>query len=195
MCTSAVKRNLSHHRHYPELNESRQSRSWASQYPIVCLLLSTYIQPLVRARKLSMHSEFCVATVWMTHRCRLSSAPSSSPSCSMHQVHGGDSQQQQTGFVSTHLSDVAHAVVLYHVTCHRSKLSAVLLMMNCLKILESTLITFFIVFYHRSRARRRIIIFVRAVTTWNFPIVSAVLRIVTLSNECSIRTYTRVQYS
>ena len=49
-------------RHYTELNESRQSRSWASQYPIVCLLLSTYIQPLVRARKLSMHSEFYVAT-------------------------------------------------------------------------------------------------------------------------------------
>ena len=37
----------------------------------------------------TMLSESCIAMEWTTRRCRLYSAPSSSASCSMHQVHGG----------------------------------------------------------------------------------------------------------
>jgi len=53
--------------------------------------------------------------------CKLFSALSLSPSCSMHQ--GGDSLRQQSYIVLMHLFVVVHAVVL-HLTRRRLKLSA-----------------------------------------------------------------------
>ena len=90
---------------------------------------------------------------------------------SMHQVLGGDLPRQQSDIALTHSSDVALAVILPHLICHLSKLYAVQSMKKCSRTLKLILSTFSIDFFHRSRTRRRITIFVRAVITLNFLIV------------------------
>jgi len=62
---------------------------------------------------------------WNGRHCAANCFPlSSSTSCSMHQVSGGDSIQRKSDIALMHSFVVVHAVVFFHLTRRRFKLSA-----------------------------------------------------------------------
>jgi len=123
----------------------------------------THNNQFVRTCRHSMLSEFYVAMEWTTPRCRLFSALSSSPSCSMHQVRGGDSLRQQSDIVLMHLFVVVHVVVSFHLTRRRLKL--------CRPADEELF-------------KKKTTVSAHAGTTFNFRIVSVILLTVTFLREC-----------
>ena len=151
---------------------------------------STYTPQSVHAHRHSMRSESCVAMEWTTLRCGLYSAPSSSPSCSMHRVHDGDSLRPQSDIALAHSSVVVHAVDLYHLTCRRLKLSAAQLTKNCLRTILRTASMFYIDSCRYHRMRRKTTISARVATTLNFRVASVILLTATLLRECCTQTFT-----
>ena len=151
---------------------------------------NTYTLQSVHAHRHSMLSESCVAMEWTTLRCRLYSAPSSSPSCSMHLSALWGSLRPQSDIALTHLSVVEHAVDLYHLTCRRLKLSAAQLTKNCLRTLLLTASMFYIDSCRYRRTRRKTTISARVATTLNFRVASVILLTATLLRECCTQTFT-----